>query len=132
MKNTFSLLEVIFVITVISIISLVAIPKFFYNIDNANIIKLKSDVALIREKINQEKNRQILLNLPLSLDDLESSNIMPPLTTTNSAGQWSKVSTNHYKAWINSTIFVEFKYNKNSFTFDCDIATNQYCKELTQ
>jgi len=132
MKKSFSILEIIFVVVIISIISMVAIPKLFYNIDNANITKLKADVALIREKINQAKNKQILANNSLNLDNIENKNILPLLTTPNSSGQWSKISTNKYQAWINSNTFVEFVYNKNKFTFECDIKSNQYCKDLTQ
>jgi type II secretory pathway pseudopilin PulG len=123
MKKGFSLLEIIFIITIIAIISVFAIPKLFDNIDRANIVKLKADVALIRNEINKIKNKQILSNSTVVLDNID--NIIP-------TKQWEKISTNKYKASINSDTYVEFDYDKNNFTFDCDVSTDIYCKDLTQ
>ena len=139
MKRSFSLLEMIFIITIIAIISVVAIPKLFNNIDNANIIKLRADVALIRNGINQFNHKQILSNNTVTLTSLEDEKNklfnkildIPIIAQNNKSGNWSKVSDNTYKAWISSTIGVEFIYDKDDGSFDCKFKA-EYCKDLTQ
>ena len=131
MKKSFSLLEIIFTVVIVSIIATFAIPKLFYNINTANIIKLRADVALIRDKINKFHNKQILANTNAQLDTLENG-IIPILSDKHSGGNWSKITTNTYKAWINSDIGVEFIYKKDDLSFNCDFNTNKYCKDLTQ
>jgi general secretion pathway protein G len=121
--KSFSLLELIFAIVIISTLASFAIPKLFYNIDKANIIKLKADVALIRDSINKFHNQQILANTNMKLENLDNG-IIP-------SSNWSKISENRYKAWINTNISVEFIYNPNDLTFDCNF-DEEYCKELTQ
>ena len=138
-KDGFSLIEIIFTITIISILLVVAIPKLFYNIDSANIIKLRSDVALIRNEINNYKNKQILSNDNINLETLDKNDNLlfsfiltsPIIAITNDGGNWSQNSITSYKAWISSDISVNFTYNSNDFTFDCDF-NEEYCKELTQ
>jgi general secretion pathway protein G len=138
-KRSFSLLEMIFIITIIAIISVVAIPKLFNNIDNANIIKLRADVALIRNGINQFNHKQILSNNTVTLTSLEDEKNklfnkildIPIIAQNNKSGNWSKVSNNTYKAWISSTVGVEFIYDKDDGSFDCDFK-EEYCKDLTQ
>ena len=138
-KKSFSLLEIIFIVVIISIISIVAIPKIFNNIQSANIVKLRADIALIRNGILEFKNKQILLNTNINLTALEDNsqllfNIVlnqPILPIENKANSWSKISSNKYKAWIDSQSFVEFTYNSTDYSFNCDYDDN-YCKELNQ
>ncbi|VAY88059.1 hypothetical protein MNB_ARC-1_760 [hydrothermal vent metagenome] len=131
MLRSFSLIEIIFTIIIISIITVVAIPKLFYNIDTANIIKLRADVALIRDKINSFKSKQILTNNNDQLTTLE--NIMTSLLTINhTGGSWSKISTNNYQAWVDSKNVVKFIYDPDTFCFDCNINIDKYCEQLTQ
>jgi len=130
MKKSFSLLEIIFTITIIATISIVAIPKLFYNIDNANIIKLKSDVALIRDEINKYNNKQVLLNTNELLTTLDNG-ILSMVVANPKSGQWTKLDTNKYNAWITSTTSVTFTYNSDTGIFDCDFS-QEYCSELTQ
>ena len=139
MKNSFSLIEIIFTITIISIISIVAIPKLFFNVDNANIVKLRSDVALIRNGINKYKNKQLFSNETVTLDSLGNSDSLlfntiltqPIVAKENIGGNWSKQSTNSYKAWISNYKYVEFAYSSDNLTFDCDF-NDEYCEDLTQ
>ena len=138
-KKSFSLLEIIFIIVIISIISIVAIPKIFNNIQSANIVKLKADIALIRNSIIEFKNKQILLNTNINLTTLEDNNQLlfnivlkqPILAVEDKANSWSKISSNKYKAWIDNKLFVEFIYNSTDYSFNCDYDDN-YCKELNQ
>ena len=139
MRKSLSILEIIFAITIISILITVAIPKLFYNVSNANIIKLRADVALIRNGIKTYINASILSNTSENLENLDNNNNLlfelilttPIISKINSSGNWSKSSSNTYSACINSNEAVEFIYDKDTHSFNCDF-TNDYCKELTQ
>jgi prepilin-type N-terminal cleavage/methylation domain-containing protein len=54
-REAFSLLEIIFAIAIISIIAIIAIPKLGNSLDKTNIIKIKSDILLIRDGLNRYK-----------------------------------------------------------------------------
>jgi len=138
-KNAFSLLEIIFAIAIMAIIAVVAIPKFNNTLTNTNKIKIKSDILLIREGLQNHKNKMILSNNNNSLNSLDNGTLLfnkilqhPILTSSEQkATSWSKQSNQKYLVWIDSTNKLEFTYDKSNYTFDCDIKNN-YCKELTQ
>ncbi len=139
MRKAFSLLEIIFIIMILSIISIVAVPKILFNVNKVNIIKLRADVALIREGINKFRNKQILSNSNIILNNLDTSDTFlfntifkePIISEVNTSGKWSKLSSNNYQAWIDANTMVNFTYNPNNFSFNCDFE-EEYCKELTQ
>ncbi len=139
MRKSFSLLEIIFTITIIATITTIAIPKLFFNINTATLTKLKFDVALIRNGINSYKDKQIISNTSNQLNSLDINNNtlfdkilkIPIISNKNKSGGWSKISLNNYKAWINSDEYVEFIYNQNDLSFNCNLNTN-YCEILSQ
>jgi len=139
MKNSFSLIEILFTITIISILLVVIIPKLFYNLNNANIIKLSSDIAIIRNSIIKYTNKQTLQNKQAKLETLDDydNNLFkfildyPIIENNKKSGTWIQTSGLNYQAWINQEVYVNFIYNPNTLTFDCDI-TEKYCRELTQ
>ena len=139
-KKAFSLMELIFAIAIISVIAIVAIPKLGSSLDKTNLIKIKSDITLIRDGIISYKNKSILSNSDTTLDTLESGDkilfdkilffpIIP--SSTHKATSWEKISDDTYKVYINSSISLEFEYDKDEYTFDCDFK-DDYCEELTQ
>ena len=139
-KKGFSLLEIIFTITVISIIAAVAIPKLNNSIKKTNLTKIKNDVALIRNALIEYKNKLILSNSTQELSTLETSNDILfdkilrygiKKSNTPSIGNWSKLSDEQYKVYINSQESVIFTYNSTDFTFDCD-PLDKNCMEMTQ
>ncbi len=139
-KKGFSLIEVIFIIAIISIIAIVAIPKLGNSLDKANMIKIKSDVALIRNGLALYKDKITLSNDSTILDSLESGSDMlfdkivryPIIASSEvKSAAWSKISDTTYQVWIDSTENLLFTYDSDKYTFDCDF-DNDYCKELTQ
>lgn len=138
-RKSFTLLEIIFAITVIAIMAMVAIPNVFSTLDRTNIIKLKSDIALIRSAIKTVKNQATFKNDNTILTKLDDDNkflfknilTQPIISKEASAGSWSKMSDTQYKAWVDADIFVLFTYNKTNGNFDCDF-TDLLCQELTQ
>jgi general secretion pathway protein G len=127
MKKSFTLLEIIFVISVLAILSSVAIPKFIDSLNSANILKVRSDISMIRSNIIQYKEDQLLkasiATYPTSIDNI--------LDLLNIASQWSK-NNNLYTIKLTSTSNVEFKYDSNTGIFDCTHKKQDICKEITQ
>ena len=138
--KSFSLLEIIFVIAIISIIAIVAIPRLGDNLNKANSIKIKSDILLIREGLNNYKNSSILANNTTKLETLEDNdkllfnkilNYPIASSTINKSTHWNKLSNSKYIVWIDTDTSLEFKYDKSNYTFDCD-KRDKNCKEFSQ
>jgi len=151
MKKSFSLLEVIFVTVLISIISVIAFPKLFLSITNASYVKIQSDIALIRSAIVQNRNENIIsgkgeayvpyldsANLNAQGESLflgfENNTLLkyPILATSlekKSAGGWLKTSNFHYEVYISGLESIEFTYDPEIGTFDCDYK-DELCQDL--
>jgi general secretion pathway protein G len=137
--KSFSLLEIIFAISILSIIAVIAIPKIGSSLDKAKMIKIKRDIILIRDGLNNYKNKVILSAQILNLETLDIDNqllfskiLTNPILASNipKSGNWEKISNTTYKVWLNSTESLQFTFNKEKFTFDCDKKDN-YCKDLS-
>lgn len=137
-KKGFSLIEIIFVLLTITIIINVAVSKFDSALDNTNITKIKSDIVQIRAGINLYKNKMILKNESVSFDSLDDDTnelfnkvLQIPIISSeeNIAKSWSKISNTKYKVFLDNTNTLEFIFDTNKYTFDCDIS-NTLCKEL--
>lgn len=137
-KKAFSLLEIIFVILIIAVVITAAVSKFGTAFDTTNIAKIKADILEIRAGINLYSNKMILKNQNDSLNFLDNNDkklfniiLAKPIRSSNEkkTANWSKVSSNIYKVYLNSTNSLTFQYNPTNKTFDCDIS-NILCKEL--
>jgi type II secretory pathway pseudopilin PulG len=136
----FSILEIIFAIAIISIIAIIAIPKFGNNLNKANLLKIKNDITLIREGLQNYKNKILLSNNTTTLNSLDDNNeelfnkiLNYPIIIQKDqkATNWEKISNEKYLVWIDASTTLEFKYDKSNYTFDCDIQ-NTACRDLTQ
>lgn len=152
-KRAFSVLEIVFVVVILAIISSVAIPKLFLNKSNTYIIKAKSDVALIRKAINDDYNKQVMMQSSdeyiekldnATIDEkglelfagLEDRKLLAyPLISTNTEesklGKWVKLSDSVYQVLIDAQKSVTFSYDKEDGTFECD-KDEEFCMELLQ
>ena len=139
-REAFSLLEIIFAIAIISIIAIIAIPKLGNSLDKTNIIKIKSDILLIRDGLNRYKNKQILKGDLTPLDSLEDSDsllfnqiLTYPILSSNKQKStvWNKLSNTTYIVWLDDEKSLEFIYDKVNYTFDCS-KNEENCKEFTQ
>lgn len=140
MKKAFSLIEIIFSVVIISIILAVAIPKLGNILNTTNTNKIKSDILIIKEALNNYKNKMILQGQTSSLESLDDNNqelfnkiLQTPIqaSSKHTLGSWSKVSNTTYKVFVDSQNSVEFIYDNCNNSFKCD-ENNQLCKELTQ
>ncbi|MGM0518300.1 MAG: prepilin-type N-terminal cleavage/methylation domain-containing protein [Campylobacterota bacterium] len=143
MTKAFSLLELIIAVLIISIITAFIASKYTDLLSNANITKLKADVALIRSGISTLKQEKILLQDSsdiTSLDDesVQSKNkklfskiLSNPLLSTTTAlkedGKWFKDSSFDYGYFISSKEVVFFKYENSMFNCKKPVSL---CQEL--
>ena len=137
--KAFSLIELIIIIAIISIIAIVAIPKLGDSLTKAKQVKIKSDILLIRGGLRDYKDNMIVSNQNITLESLdENSNILfskilqYPIISNNNhkISTWEKLSNNKYIVWIDLGLFLEFEYNSDDFTFNCD-KKNKNCKEFS-
>jgi len=108
--------------------------------ENANTTKIKSEILLIREALNNYKNKMILKGSTATLDSLEDNDkylfnkiLQSPIPATNhiKVGAWSKISATTYKVYVEDGNSVEFIYDSDDYSFECD-EDNLLCQELTQ
>ena len=153
MKKAFSMLELIFVIIVIGILTAVAMPKMFATRDDAQIVKLKTDVANIRGAISNLRTKNLMKGVssyPEALDDADTNKeeeelfdgnssigvlLDYPIYSKNSDGHWIKTGDTNYTAKVMNTE-IKFNYYNNNGHFDCkELNSGQaddLCKKLTR
>lgn len=152
-KKAFSVLEIVFVVVILAVISSVAIPKLFQNKTQTYIIKVKSEIALIRKAIKDDYNKQVMMQnddgyiekLDISLEDEKDKKLFNgvddrklleyPLISTDTEdeelGKWIKLSDSVYQVLIEKDKSVTFTYDNEDGKFECDI-DDEYCMELMQ
>ena len=139
MKKAFSLLEIIFVIAVAAFLVSVAMPRLSNSLDKANLVKIKGDLALIREGLNSFKNKMLLSSDDSILESLEDddstlfSKILKYPIINNEEQKttsWNKLSDSEYIVWVSNDTKVKFTYDSSNYTFECDFK-DEKCKELT-
>lgn len=141
--KAFSLLEIIISIILISIILSFAIPKFKQSIDNTNLVTLKSQIALIRNSLNKEKTKSILLSnedIITKLDDAQNDKkdeqlfskildfqILSTDSKTNQLGKWIKINELSYKFLVSLDKSIIFDFENQAFICKSD---ENICKEI--
>jgi len=142
MKKAFGIFEVLILIFILTIILTFFIPKYQSSIEKATNVKIKSNLALIRNAIQKKRTKYLLLNTNINfkLDsaDIESKNsklfeniLDFPFVSTNSTdrriGEWIKKGENLYIVYIKPNQFVEYEYK--DFSFTC-ISTLKLCEKF--
>lgn len=153
MKDSFTLLELIFVLMIVIILSTLLLKTvFFKSLDKSNIAKIKSEVFLIRTAINKHYEKQVLLNkvakyidiLDMSANNKENEYlftgtkkdpllnkiILSSKTGLEKDASWIKTAKNSYEVFI-MDVSIVFKYNKNTGIFSCNY-DEKLCKELSE
>lgn len=111
-KKAFSTLEIVIFIVVISTILSFLLPKLNTFLENSDLVKLKSDIALINNGIQKEKSKNILIQKYGNINKLDGAKIdvkneklfeyildFPIISTsTNESknGYWTKILDDKY------------------------------------
>ncbi len=133
----------IIVIVLIAIIGSFAIPKFTNMSYKANIITLKSQLALIQNGINNQKSKNILLSNTQELTSLDSAiqnssgeklftkvidfSIISTNSTNKEQGMWAKISNNSYSFYLSSDKSVLFSLENEKYLCKSEA---ELCKEI--
>lgn len=153
MKKSFSILEIIFIIVIVGIISTYAINKYFNSLEKANFLKIKSELILINNAMNQLYSNQILLgNNSFIIERLDEASVNSSdetlfngynefvlldelVLSTNEdkkkLGFWIKLSDTKYKVYFSKEKFLEFYLDSENILFSCDKSLD-LCKELEE
>lgn len=153
MKKSFSIIEIIFALVIIGIISSYAINKYFDSLEKANFLKIKSEVTLINNAINQLYSNQTLLgNNSFVVERLDEASINSDgetlfngynefilldeliLSTSEEKkklGFWIKVSDIEYKVYFSKESFLEFYLDSENILFSCDKSLS-LCRKLEE
>lgn len=140
--KAFSSLEIIITIVILAILLSFILPKISTYLEKNDIIKLKSDIILIKNGLQKEKTKRVLtqetnyINLldnakiDKKNEDLFSNILTLPIKSTTikdkENGFWAKVSNNKY-IFFTSTKTYEFSLENSDFI--C-ISKEIDCKEL--
>lgn len=142
MKNSFTLFELLIVIVLLAILATFAINKYLDSTRFANKVKIKSEIAMIRNNIDKLQNKNILKGEENSflLDDASIdmknsklfNNILEfPLLSTSTEekelASWIKKTSSTYQIYFNKNEFLEFRFQ--DFNFKC-ISDKNICKEF--
>lgn len=133
----FSLIELIFTLLLIGVIMSFAISTVGNSINKTALIKLKSDILLIKNGITQTLEKQLFVNQTKALDELENNNthlfsniLKTPIINSTEKYSWNKIDVNTYLFNLGDES-LEFKYDNELFIFSCD-TSNDICKEVLQ
>lgn len=136
MKKGFSLIELIFVIVILGILAGVAVPRLTATRDDAQIAKLKSDVAAIQSGLALERSTRMMrgdMSWPAALNTkkdntgAEKDCGSPFCAVTQNAikGAWNTNDGLKYEFKFNKSTTLNFVYDKDNGTFDC---SDEKCK----
>lgn len=142
MKNSFSLFEIIIAIVLISIITTYFLTKSKDLIDESVKVKVKSQIAIIRESIVKKNSSSILLG-KIKLENLDDelankskvwlfSKILDiPLISSSleekKISNWIKVNNDSYRIYVSNELFLDFKFENDSFVCKSEL---NICKEF--
>ncbi len=141
--KSFSLLEIIMAILIIAIIISFALPKFETITYNSNISTLKSQLSLIQNALNEQKNKNILLSNNEIITKLDEASINKKnenlftkivafsIISTDSnekeAKKWRKISSSDYEFFITSNKTILFSFENEKIICKSEEET---CKEI--
>ena len=141
-KKAFSTLEIVIFIVVIATILSFLLPKLNTFLENSDLVKLKSDIALINNGIQKEKSKNILIQKYGNINKLDGANIdsekeklfeyildFPFISTSTNAsknGYWAKVSDDKYIFFTRKN---QYEFLLKDGQFLC-VSSLELCEEL--
>ncbi len=141
-KKAFSTLEIVIFIVVIATILSFLLPKLNTFLENSDLVKLKSDIALINNGIQKEKSKNILIQKYGNINKLDGAKIdvkneklfeyildFPIISTsTNESknGYWAKVSDDKYIFFTRKN---QYEFLLKDGQFLC-VSSEKLCEEI--
>ena len=129
MKQSFTILELVFVIVIIGILAGVALPRLFTGVDDAVKAKVKTEVSTIRSAISG-KYTKLIVSGNSSCPDLEKStsddtlfeNILTyPISKQEGSLQWDGNGSDYNVTYNNKTIHFNYIDNPDEgCKFECN------------
>lgn len=117
MIKAFSLIELTFVIIILGILLAIAVPRLFFSKDDANLLKIKTDIATIQANILHQKTA-LLLSAKVQEPVLNSQ-----ILTELNLHKWSIDNQN-----LVFDNVVRFNYDSNA-TINC-LSPQEICDKL--
>lgn len=113
----------------------IAIPYFSDSLQKSSLTKLKADLLMIQNGINQYNNKQVIEGTNETLDSLDEdstylfSKILPTPIITSKNNSWKKIDENKYLYLFSNNKALEFIYDDQSTLFMCN-KKEELCKEV--
>ncbi|WP_185900178.1 type II secretion system protein [Campylobacter sp. MIT 99-7217] len=149
------MLELVFVFIILGVLASIAFSYFHFTQSNAKLIKLKSDVELIKSALAYAQNDFYLKNINANVNvldeakiDLENEKLFfcsnaqiqnckttqccnasllaSPIFSSKKA--WIKTSNYGYRFYLSAKNFIDFVYKPSDMSFEC--LNSALCKEL--
>lgn len=128
-KQSFTLIEFIFIILIIAIISSIAISKISKSDIKTSLQSCKNDFNIINLAIKNKLQNNNFKNINNDFY-LEDNNILFSNILNNfNSSSWIKKSTDTYNCILNNQQYIEFTYNHDTNIFICN-KTEDLCKEV--
>jgi general secretion pathway protein G len=140
MKNSFTMIELIFVIVIISILVGVAIPRLFTGVSDAEIAKAKTDVATIRSAISTKYGKNVMEGHDVcpNLEDISKDPhnnyvfegiLTYPVKKNIETVKWDGNGTDYNVTLDGGNIVITFKY-KNTPADNCKFECQTNCDRI--
>jgi general secretion pathway protein G len=137
MRKSFTMLELIFVIVIIGILAGVAIPRLFSGVSDAEIAKVKTDVATIRSAISTKYGKNVMegkdecpeLETSTSDNQLFEGILTYPIKQNSGTVKWDGNGTDYNVTLDSGNTVITFKY-KNTSADNCKFECQTNCDKI--
>ena len=132
MKKAFTMVELVFVIVILGILTMVALPRLVGSKEDAEITRVKAEIAAIRSAIQTYRGANLLSQKPGSgyPDDLKTTTIEEITNGTKLSQKYWSVSEagNELSVTIGDRT-ATFTYNNSTGRLTCQ-NTNDLCRKI--
>ena len=132
MKKAFTMVELIFVIVVLGILAMVALPRLVSSKEDAEIARVKAEIAAIRSAIQTYRGANLLSQKPGSgyPDDLKAETIEKITNGTKLGSNWSVNDTGDTLTLRIGSETTDFKYVKDKGSLTCSGDSSTLCGKI--
>lgn len=137
MRKSFTMLELIFVIVVIGILAGVAIPRLFSGVSDAEIAKVKTDVATIRTAISTKYGKNVMegndvcptLETSTTDNQLFEGILTYPIKQNSGTVKWDGNGTDYNVSLDGGKLVIKFHYDNNTAD-NCKFSCVSNCDKI--